>query len=233
MAFALTKAVAYGIEAEEAVNKRYKQVLQLTITAANTDTALDLGDYAGTFWDAVDGSTPGDEALAAIKSINTKAAQLIKVASEPLLSRQVIDPTTTKELSFLSAASSGGAAEESFTVTGLKTTDTIISVDMEVDGAGTGKSIVAYDQPADADDDLDVTFDADPGANAKVRVLVQRTETTSAPEAGQFGLAMNGTNARLPDITWNSGDAPTSYIVHLEWILKDAEVPTELSAVAA
>lgn len=77
MTFALTKVQAYGIEAEEPLNKRYRQYMYLTITAANTDTALDLGSNQtgslGTFWTAVSGSAPGSGALQAIQDIVTRA----------------------------------------------------------------------------------------------------------------------------------------------------------------
>lgn len=143
MAFALTKAVGYGVEAEEAVNKRYKQVLLLTITAANTDVDLDLGDYAGTFWDAVDGTTVGATALAAIKQINVKALTLLSIGGDAILN--------------------------------------------------------------------------------KLRVA-------TATNAGEWSAAMNSTNTHLPDIAFDSGDAPTSYVVALEWALKDGEEPVEFVA---
>ncbi len=73
MAFALTDFQSYGIEAEEAVNKRYKQVAIFSITALNTDVDLDIGDYSGTFWTAVSGSEPGTTALKAIKDIQIRA----------------------------------------------------------------------------------------------------------------------------------------------------------------
>lgn len=77
MAFAITKVQAYGIEAEEPLNKRYRQYMYLTLTAANTDVDLDLGDNQagslGTFWDAVDGTAIGANALLAIQDIVTRA----------------------------------------------------------------------------------------------------------------------------------------------------------------
>lgn len=77
MAFAVTVVEAYGIEVEEALNKRYIQYLNLTITAANTDTDWDLGDNVtgslGTFWTAADGTATGLTALGAIQDIETRA----------------------------------------------------------------------------------------------------------------------------------------------------------------
>lgn len=138
MAFALAKVRAYGVEAEEALNKRYRQFYILDITAANTDTDLDLSDNSGTFWSAVDGSEPGDTALATLKDIVTRSDALIAVKSEPLLSKVQVG-----------------------TVSG----------------------------------------------------------------AGEYSVAVTG---KRPDVAFNSGDAPTSYIVVLEYLLKDGEYPVEV-----
>ena len=53
MAFALTSFKAYGVEASQPVTSRFKQVVQITYTAAVGDVSLDLGNAAGTFWTAV------------------------------------------------------------------------------------------------------------------------------------------------------------------------------------
>lgn len=87
MAFALVAARAYGIEADEATTKKFTQYLRLDITAANTDIALDLGTYAGTFWTAVGGTEPGATALKTIKDINIRAKQLFDVKGQALLAR--------------------------------------------------------------------------------------------------------------------------------------------------
>lgn len=77
MAFVITKVQAYGIEAEEPLNKRYRQYMYLTLTAANTDVDLDIGDNQngslGTFWTAAGGTTVGAGALQAIQDIVTRA----------------------------------------------------------------------------------------------------------------------------------------------------------------
>jgi len=75
-------------------------------------------------------------------------------------------------LSFDSNASAGGAAAEALTVTGLLATDVILSVDQTTQGGGAGNTIVGFsNQIADG---LTVTWDADPGANAVVKVTVKR-----------------------------------------------------------
>lgn len=77
MAFAITKVQAYGIEAEEPLNKRYRQYMYLTLTAANTDVDADFGDNVagslGTFWTAAGGTATGAGALQAIQDIVTRA----------------------------------------------------------------------------------------------------------------------------------------------------------------
>jgi hypothetical protein len=77
-------------------------------------------------------------------------------------------------LNFDSDASAGGAAAEAMTVTGLLATDTILSVDQTVQGAGAGNTIESFD--TQIDDGLTVTWDADPGAGAIVRVSVRRAQ---------------------------------------------------------
>lgn len=86
MAFAITKVQAYGIEAEEPLNRRYRQYMYLTLTATSADVALDLGanqtGSLGTFWTAVSGSDIGANALKAIQDIVTRA----EVPESPSLS---------------------------------------------------------------------------------------------------------------------------------------------------
>jgi hypothetical protein len=83
MTFALTKVRAYGIAVEQPCNKRYVQRLVLDITAAATDLTLALGSHVagalGTFWDAVDGTEPGDSALKAIRDIVSRADAFVSV----------------------------------------------------------------------------------------------------------------------------------------------------------
>lgn len=92
MTFALTKVRAYGVEAEEPRNKRYRQFLVLDITAANTDVDLDIGEHVsgslGTFWNAVDGSEPGDTGLKAIRDIVKRADCLVAVGGKGVVDLQ-------------------------------------------------------------------------------------------------------------------------------------------------
>lgn len=231
MAFALTKFQAYGIEAEEAVNKRYKQVAILTITGLNTDVDLDLGDLApGTFWNAVDGAEPGDTGLAAFKDINQRAASFIGLGGTSIAGKVQADASQPLISILNSNASSGGGASETLTVTGLLTTDSLLSVTQYVKGAnstavngwGGATGVCA------SNDQLAVTWTADPGANAKVRVVLSRTSTAVA--AGTYQVSMDSTYTQMPNILFLSTDAPTTYVIQLEWVLKVGEAPVEVYA---
>lgn len=72
-----------------------------------------------------------------------------------------------------SAASAGGnATEDDVAVAGLLATDEILSVGQRVPGAGVGKTLIGWADQKDGS--LDLTWDADPGAGAIVRVAVKR-----------------------------------------------------------
>jgi hypothetical protein len=57
MAFGISAIKAYGIETAEPVRGKFIQVLELGITAAAADVALDIGASGGTFWTSVNNST--------------------------------------------------------------------------------------------------------------------------------------------------------------------------------
>lgn len=73
MAFALTAYKAWGIETSKVVTPEFIQFLEITFTAANTDTAMDFGETAGTFWTAVGTGTIPAAAKAALLDICSKA----------------------------------------------------------------------------------------------------------------------------------------------------------------
>jgi hypothetical protein len=81
MAFALTAFKTYSVAASEAVTTQFEQVAEFTITRADTDTDLDIGDAAGTFWGAADGTDNGAEALTYWKSILGKARSVLACVS--------------------------------------------------------------------------------------------------------------------------------------------------------
>lgn len=90
MAQVLTKVVAYGVEASEAVTKRFRQFLILTGTGAGTDLTYDIGVYAGTFWTAVGATATGAEALKAIKDIQVRAEALIDVGGKGIIGLGIV-----------------------------------------------------------------------------------------------------------------------------------------------
>ena len=81
MAFALTAFKTYAIPSYEAVTAQFEQVVELTITRAATDTALDVGNAAGTFWTAADDTALGLTALGYWKSIIGKARAVLSCTS--------------------------------------------------------------------------------------------------------------------------------------------------------
>lgn len=231
MTFALTKVQCYGQEAEEPVNKRYRQFMMLNITAANTDVDLDLGDNQtgslGTFWTAVSGTAPGAGALTAIQDIVTRAESFASWGGN-WTDRAQVDAADTALVSYDSAASAGGAATEALTVTGLAVADTILAVSQLTKGANS----TALNQWTDTGrtlNTLTVGWTANPGAGSVVRVLVKKVAATTTPAAGTFTASFAN---KTPNFTFASGDAPTAYEVSLEWILQPQVAPVEYYATA-
>lgn len=235
MARVVTQYQAFGVYRDEAVTNKALQFLRLKGTAANTDTAFDLGNYSGTFWGEADGDATGLAALGVIKDVQTRAQQFISIGGLGVNGKSLQDASRAGAVTaILSAASAGGAATETYTVTGLLTTDTILAVTQAVDGAGAAVGIISYGNAsgnAAAADALAVVYNADPGAGAKVKVAVLRT-TVTTPDVGGYQLAMNGTNTKLPDLTFASTDAPTAFELVLCWLLKDGEQPVFASGAA-
>lgn len=226
MTIALASFRAYGVEAEEAVNKRYKQVLSMSITAANTDVDIDFGDYSGTFWTAVSGSEPGTTALLAIKDIQRRAKTFLGLGSTGIAAKVQGDASVPVVQSLDSSASAGGSATETLTVTGLLTTDTILGATIVEDGANSVYIREAAKTCA-VNGQYIVTFSGDPGAGLELRVSFSRA--TTAVQAGTYQLTMDSTNDQLPNLLFLSGEAPTAYTVMLQWELKDEEIPVEVA----
>lgn len=230
MAFALTSIKAYGIEAEEPLNKDYKQFLELNITGLATDVDLDIGDYTGgTFWTAI--GTTSDQAkalLLALKAIQIRAKCFNGASGLGISTKQQISGPGILTLD--SAASAGGAATETLTVTGLLTTDSLQAVTQFQKGASgtalidwggaSGEVAVANQLPAE--------WTANPGAGAKVRVVFSRAVST--PGAGQYIMTLDSTNTLIPNLLFASGDAPLVYSLILNWTLKSNELPVLVSA---
>lgn len=228
MAFALTKFQAYGFERDEALTNKFHQALVLSITGLNTDIDLDIGDYSGTFWTAVGATAPGINALKTVQDIQVAAESFDGVDGTSIAGKAQVDASGGSVLSILSAVSAGGNATETMTVTGLLTTDDILAVTQAVDGAGAATGILAYGNAtgqAAANNALSVTWNADPGAGARVKVGISRTTGVATPVAGTYTIAMDGTNTQIPNLLFASGDAPTSYVLVLKWVLKNGHHP--------
>lgn len=230
MTMALVSAKAYGIEVDEPVQKRFKQCLELVITGAATDVDYDFGDGVvgslGTFWTAVGATSPGSVALAAVRDINVRAKSFQGLGGLAL-THTPADLTIPAVVVLNSAAASGGNATETYVVTGLLTTDTIISCTQFVDGAGAAVGILSYGNSsgnAAANDALAVVYNADPGASAKVKVAVLRNITTV--QAGTYQLSA-GALTLIPNLLFLSGDAPTAFKLVLTWEYKNNEEPVE------
>lgn len=129
MSFALTRFKAYGIRASGATRQHVQQVAVLGITAANTDTAMDIQTLAGTFWTAaIANATYGSLATAARTKIFTDItgvmAHFVSAHAPALFTRlQVTTATTGTEYNTaLTAGIPGfafvsGSAPTAFTLT--------------------------------------------------------------------------------------------------------------------
>ncbi len=225
MTFVVTQVQCYGIEAEEPLNKRYRQFMYLTITAANTDTALDLGSYIagslGTFWTAADDTATGAGALQALQDIGTRA-QAFDTLGGNFMSRAQVDSSAVSMVMINSSASTGGSASETLTLTGAATGDTVVSA---YTVAGPTGSVVLQRAPSSIATSgvFPVVFTGDPGGTAVIRVQLARPATTT-PVAGTYTIAYAN---NTPNILFASGDAPTAYTVTLVWHLMPNVGPVE------
>lgn len=224
MTLALTSFKAYGIEASEPLQKRFKQCLELVITGANTDATYDFGTYAGTFWTAVGGTEPGTSALLATKQIQTMAKSFLAIEGTALAEKAKLSTSIGNVVTYDSAASAGGGAAETLTVTGLAAADSILSVSQKTKGANS-TALVQWTDTARTVNQLAVAWTADPGAGAIVRVAVRKAVVAAV--AGQYVVDMNATNTLIPDVSFASGDAPTSAKLVLTWELPDGVIPIE------
>jgi hypothetical protein len=83
MTLALTSIEVYAVEADEALTKKFKQVVVIKGTGATSDITHDLGTDAGTFWTAVAGAT-ATAGLAAIKEVIANGGKLATVGGSIL-----------------------------------------------------------------------------------------------------------------------------------------------------
>ena len=77
MAHAVTAYKAWLQDQDAATGPRKIQHVELTFTAANTDTDWDFGDKNGTFWAAADGTTSGAAAEAIFDDLISKVSDFL------------------------------------------------------------------------------------------------------------------------------------------------------------
>lgn len=226
MTIALTKVTAYGVEASEPLQKQFYQHIVLEGTGANTDVDYDFGDAAagalGTFWTAVGASEPGLTALAAIRDVQV-AAKVFESLSGLQLSYVQADTSVPVVQALTSAAYAGGSATPTLTVTGLLTTDTILGATQIVKNANS-LPLIGADPTCAVADQYAVVYSADPGATGTVRVIFSRATTTVA--SGTYQLSA-GALAKIPNLLFLSGNAPTAWKLDLCWLLNPGNGPIE------
>lgn len=133
MSFVLNKFRSFGIEADEVLNKYNKQIAVLDITALNTDSNLDIGDFSGTFWSNVN----SPESLKAIKDLNAIVDSFIGLHASEFSNYVKVGEGDNSIISLTSAATIGGVAANNFetvSVPGLLSTDEIISIQQMTEG---------------------------------------------------------------------------------------------------
>jgi len=85
MAHAVTAYKAWLQEANAATGPRKVQHVELTFTAANTDTDWDFGDTNGTFWAAADGTTAGAAAEAIFDDLIPKVSDFLGIRGTAMI----------------------------------------------------------------------------------------------------------------------------------------------------
>lgn len=212
--FSLTKYNAYGFVIDSDVRKRAVQRMTLHITAANTDTDLDIGDDTGTFWTAVQADTTygalGGKALATIQAIDDNVYALNNLGGLEEWRRGATSCESVHGSCDTAATDETTASYDEVTCSGLLTTDTVRAVTMKTASAGnaalTGWTVSAAGL-------MGLWFTSPPGATGVARVAYTRADTEC--------YVVDSISSGRPNLTFVSGSAPTSYVLTLEWELKD------------
>jgi len=214
--FSLTKYNAYGFIIDSDIRKRAIQRMTLHITAANTDTDLDIGDDSGTFWTAAEADTTygdlGSKALDTIQAIDdvVKALNDINGLEDYANNGNAACPTIDGYCD-TAATDETGAYYDLVTCTGLLTTDTIRSVYMKTTNANKTALTGAY---LSASGTMRLEFTSSPGATGVARVSYDRAAASKC-------YYISSISSYRPNIVFISGQAPTSMVITLEWELTD------------
>ena len=101
----------------------------------------------------------------------TNGATTVAPSSDAVFDALALKQDAAKLIAYDSAASLGGGVSETVTVTGLGVSDTILAVSQKTAGAN-GTAPIAFGSPAL--NSLSVTWTANPGAGAVLRVYVKK-----------------------------------------------------------
>jgi hypothetical protein len=234
--YLVTGYEAYVREIDEPLTTKFRQTLVLYAKSTlNSQGTYDLGSYVagslGTFWTAaiadttavaanpaqgiLTATTAGAIATAALGVMQNVAGVLaenfLRVESPYLVGLQKI--SGSQVLQFTSAAYGGGSATPTVTVTGLLSTDTIVSV---TQAAKNSNNLPLIGFGAVGAGTLGLIYSADPGTTGTVSVGVLRS-TGLAPQTSQYTLSLSN---MAPQITFSATGAPTTtQAFFLEWDL--------------
>lgn len=221
MSRAVTAVEAFGREIDEPITKRFQQVLHLSVTGLATDTAYDFSNAAGAFWtDALADVTYGSvatQALAVLRAIQAGAKNFLSVQSPQLAPKTVMGAT----IQSINGTVASGSATPAVTVTGLLTTDVILSVTQTTKGANSLPLLGWNSQVAGG---ITAVYSADPGASGVLQVTFLRPAGTQTPGKGQYLVSVSSS---VPNLTYASGDAPTSAEIYMAWDMRDGSHPTK------
>lgn len=205
MAFAIVAGSVrvYPLEVETPFRLPAPHVLECQLTAAASDTALNLATLA-----AAD-TTSGPY----IKTLLEKAEKILEYRF--FESSQLV-PGSVSYLE--SSATAGGGATETLTVTGLPADAIVLSIQRRT--GGNAVSVVGYGAVS-ANSIASVVFSADPGAGAIARVAY----LSATPGARYTNHVFSGT-ANAPVFTFAGGSStPTALTLYMLVKLKPDYTP--------
>lgn len=214
MAFGISSVKIYPLEVEKSMRDQFVEVCEINLTAANTDTSLALATLAAS-------DSDGAAFLQVLNNLDRYLS--VSVAGLSLVSG------AGDIFSLDSAASAGGAATETLTVTGLDADDDILSVSQFQKGANAAY-IIDYgdgDGDAAADNALAIEWNTNPGAGAKVKVTARRAAAAQTPGIGEFKFdwSLTAPTFTFPGLT----NTPTAMKMFLLCKLKSGAAPVRTS----
>lgn len=146
MSFDISSFKTYGIEADEAISKRNKQIAIFEIhNTDEEDTDLWIGDFSSGFWSQVSAQIP--EAMKSIADINERSDSFIGLGGSLLNDYVQILPLPNSYMLLLSGFTSGATSTTvNLSITDLSDDDQIISVTAnDLDGGLTPLRVLCMD----------------------------------------------------------------------------------------